>query len=261
MSMDTRPLPTLFISHGAPDLILSDHVALDAQRTIAARLPKPRTIVIVSAHWMDEPVGITDAGPLATLYDFTGFPDALYSVHYPASGDATLSKQVERHLNHHGITTRRHAQRGLDHGAWLPLMIMYPQADIPIVQIALPRGSLDALTELGHALAPLREQDTLIIGSGGSTHNLRALKLHGGPDAWAEEFEHWLYETVEGNHFERLLSFAELPPTVVKHAHPTLEHYAPLIVAWAAGNPARPGRRIHHSFSYGNLGMSCFEFA
>lgn len=253
-------LPSLFLSHGAPDILLSEHEAVPALRALGERLPRPRAVVIVSAHWVDEPVGITVGEQLPTIHDFGGFPETLYALRYPARGDDVLSAEVLRRLAGHGMAAQLRGQRGLDHGAWIPLMIMYPEADIPVVQVALPGGAPDELVRLGTALAPLRREGVLIIGSGGSVHNLRALDTAGGhTDDWAVRFEHWLFEAVEGNHFERLISPADFPSTF-RRAHPTLEHYAPLVVAWAAGDREAPGRRIHHSFSYGNLGMSCFEF-
>lgn len=255
----TKTLPSLFLSHGAPDILLSEHEALSALRNLGARFPRPRAIIIVSAHWIGDPVGITAGVELRTIHDFGGFPDSLYAVRYPARGDDALSAEVARRLRKFGCAARLDERRGLDHGAWVPLLIMYPRADIPVVQVSLPAGSVDAPVRLGAALAPLRRQEVLVIGSGGSTHNLRALRAVGNTDDWAIEFERWLRETVEDNRFDRLVTPAEFPATFHR-AHPTLEHYAPLLVAWAAGNRHRPGRRIHHSFSYANLGMSIFEF-
>lgn len=252
-------LPSLFLSHGAPDIVLSKHALLDALRSLAARLPKPRGIVIVSAHWTDDPIGVTSGAELPTVHDFNGFPDALYQLRYPAPGDDTLSAEVGQLLRMQGFENRLHPQRGLDHGAWVPLTIMYPAADVPVVQVSLPSGSLQNLVRLGAALAPLRRQGVLIIGSGGSVHNMLELNLAGRTDDWALDFEDWLDEAVAGGHFERLITPGAFPATL-RRAHPSLDHYAPLVVAWAAGDRDLPGRRIHQSFSYGNLGMSCFEF-
>jgi 4,5-DOPA dioxygenase extradiol len=251
--------PSLFISHGAPDILLSQQEAVSALRETAARLAVPRAVVVVSAHWIDDPVGITAGGDLPTIHDFGGFPAPLYEMKYPARGDERLTSDITRLLHNYGIASQLAEQRGLDHGAWIPLMIMYPDARIPVVQVSLPTQSFKALVRLGAALRPLRDQGVLVIGSGGSVHNLRALKRDNDTDDWAVQFEKWLLEAVEGNHFERLITPSGLPETF-RQAHPSLEHYAPLIVAWAAGDENQPGRRIHHSFTYGNLGMSCFEF-
>ena len=252
-------LPSLFISHGAPDILLSGHEALAALKDLAVRLPRPRAIVVVSAHWIADPIGVTVGEPLPTIHDFGGFPDALYAMQYPASGDRRLADELMRRLDENGLDRQLYEGRGLDHGAWIPLTTMFPEADIPVVQVSLPTGSMEDLTRLGVALGPLRRQGALIIGSGGSTHNLRALNRLGKADAWAIEFEQWLLESIECGPFDRLITPELFPPTFHR-AHPTLEHYAPLVVAWAAGDRDRPGQRLHHSFSYGNLGMSLFSF-
>lgn len=254
-----RHMPSLFISHGAPDILLSEHQALDFMRSLADSLPRPRAIVIVSAHWSDDPVGITTGERLPTIHDFAGFADELYTLQYPIMGDDALSTDIAQRLEEQGFAVKLHGQRGLDHGAWIPLMAMYPNADIPTLQVSLPVGSMQDLARLGTALSPLRREAVLIIGSGGSVHNLSELNTEGKTDEWATQFEQWLCEAVEGNHLD-WLTLAEKFPQTLHRAHPTLEHYAPLIVAWNAGDNNMPGRRIHHSFSYGNLGMSFFEF-
>jgi len=254
-----KQMPSLFISHGAPDILLSGHQSIDAMRSLAARLPRPRAIVIISAHWTDDPIGITTGERLPTIHDFSGFQNELYAMQYPAIGDDMLSIDIAQRLEVQGLAYKLHGQRGLDHGAWIPLMAMYPSADIPTVQVSLPTGSLKDLVRLGKALAPLRGEGVLIISSGGSVHNLRALNFQDKTDDWAAQFEQWLCQAVEGNHLDWLISPDKFPETFSR-AHPTLEHYAPLIVAWSASEYNMPGRRIHHSFSYGNLGMSFFEF-
>jgi len=252
-------LPTLFVSHGAPDIVLRHMAATDALWELGHRLPEPRGIVIVSAHWVDDPVGITRDEQLKTLHDFGGFPQALYSMQYPARGDEVLSDTIQSALEVNGIASRSVAGRGLDHGAWVPLHFLYPDARIPVVQLSLPAGTLQDLAELGEALAPLRQEGVLIIGSGGSVHNLRAIKMNEETDEWAVAFEAWLRETIEGNHFDWLISGKDFPSSF-HQAHPTLEHFAPLVFAWAAADSTLPGRRLHHSFDYGNIGMSMFSF-
>ena len=252
-------LPTLFISHGAPDILIKHQVSVGALQELGQRISEPRAILIVSAHWIHDPVAITLGEQLPTIHDFGGFPPELYRVQYPARGDDDLSREIAQVLAAQGIATELVAERGLDHGAWVPLHFMYPDARIPVIQVSLPAGSLTDLAELGEALAPLSDEGVLVIGSGGSVHNLRALNPRGPTEAWAVEFEKWLLEAVEQGHFQ-WISKEENLPLNFQYAHPTLEHYAPLIVAWAAGGANRPGRRIHHSFDYGNLGMSFFAF-
>lgn len=252
-------LPTLFVSHGAPDILLSQQTSVGTLQELGARTPKPRAIVVVSAHWISDPIGITTGQQLATIHDFGGFPEELYTLQYPAKGSDALSKEIAQRLLAQGMASELEGQRGLDHGAWIPLHFMYPEANIPVVQVSLPVASLQDLAKVGKALSPLRQEGVLIMGSGGSVHNLRALNRDHRTEDWAIDFEAWLREAVEKNHFEWLIT-AEQFPHNFQRAHPTLEHYAPLIVAWAAGGPDQPGRRIHQSFDYGNLGMSFFEF-
>ncbi len=251
--------PSLFISHGAPDIILSEQPAVAALRALPARFPRPEAIVVVSAHWVDEPIGITASEQLTTIHDFGGFADELYTLRYPARGNAALSRRIEKLVLKQGLHAALHEHRGLDHGAWIPLKIMYPEADIPVIQVSLPAASLAHAVRLGEALAALRNDHVLIIGSGGSVHNLRALRFDGSTDEWVKEFEDWLLETVEGNRFADLIT-ADRFPRVFRQAHPTVEHYAPLIVAWSASGHKQPGKRIHHSTSYGNLGLSMYAF-
>ena len=253
-------LPSLFLSHGAPDLLLSAGPAVELLRTLAARLPRPRAILVCSAHWIDDPVGITGGGELPTIHDFGGFPAVLYAERYPASGDAELSARIGGLLDDAGIGHRLHQHRGLDHGAWVPLKLMYPAADLPVAQVSLPAGDLAACARLGAALAPLRQDGVLVIGSGGSVHNLGAIRRDGPPDDWAVAFEDWLKETVEGDAFDRLRGADADHPPQLRQAHPSLEHLAPAVVAWAAGGQDRPGRRFASGFTYGNLGMSCYTF-
>ena len=251
--------PTLFISHGAPDILISQQASVESLREIGSRLSSPRAVIVVSAHWTRYPVGITSGDQLATIHDFSGFPDELYRLQYQAAGDDVLSSKVFQRMQAHSIASELVDARGLDHGAWIPLSLMFPESDIPVIQISLPSDSLRDLEKMGKVLGTLRNEGVLIIGSGGSVHNLRALNRNNLTEDWAREFEAWLCEAVENNHFEWLIT-DECFPRNFQLAHPTLEHYAPLVFAWAAAGIDKPGRRIHHSFDYGNLGMSFFEF-
>lgn len=251
--------PTLFISHGAPDFILTEHQAAKAIREMGARFPHPRAILVVSAHWNRQPVGITSGETHATIHDFSGFPRALYQLTYPAKGDQELATDIAERLGQLDIDCELIADRGLDHGAWIPLLLSHPQADVPVIQVSLPSTDLPACAQLGEALSALPGQGVLIIGSGGSVHNLRAMNREQHIDTWASGFEAWLRERVEGNDFQQILA-AERSAPQFHTAHPTSEHFAPLVTAWAAGNRNQPGKRFHHSFMYGNLGMSMFEF-
>jgi 4,5-DOPA dioxygenase extradiol len=252
-------LPTLFISHGAPDLILSDQPSARVLRGLAAHLARPRALVVASAHWFADPVGLTGAGMLETIHDFSGFPERLYAERYPARGDPGLCDEIRGLLDGAAIEHRIDENRGLDHGAWVPLKLAFPAGDVPVAQVSLPPGGLEPCARLGAALAPLARYGVLIIGSGGAVHNLRALRPGGEPESWATGFEAWLRDTIEAGEFQRLLSpWAHAPGFA--EAHPSIDHYAPLVFAWAAGGRERPGRRFTDGFMYRNLGMSGYVF-
>lgn len=251
--------PSLFISHGAPDFVLTEHAANHSLRSLREKLAPPKAIVIISAHWIESPIGITSAASHQMIYDFSGFPDALYQLTYPAKGDPALARQIAQQLERSGFSVTLDQERGLDHGAWVPLMLIYPTAEIPVIQVSLPMGTLRESAKLGEALAPFREQGVLIIGSGGSEHNLRAMNREERTDVWAKKFEHWLQQHVEGAHFDRVVNPKQFTP-LFEQAHPTPEHFAPLVVAWAAGGKSKPGKRFHQSFMYGNIGMAMYEF-
>lgn len=255
----TPTLPALFLSHGPPDLILSSHSVVDEFKALSNTLGTPRAIVIVSAHWVNSPVGITACQAPETLHDFGGFAETLYQLRYPASGDPQLAGDIAALLNKAGIECELHPHRGLDHGAWMPLMLMYPAARIPVVQVSLPAASLQQCLDLGKALQVLRHEGVLIIGSGGSVHNLRALARDRQPDDWAQRFEDWLQDAIEENHADWLVTPEQLPPEFSR-AHPTVEHYAPLLTAWGATGAKRPGNRIYNGFMHGNLGLSMYRF-
>lgn len=253
-------MKTLFISHGGPDIVFSQDAAANAIRAMPLQREKPSAIVVVSAHWIDDPIGITASnGELDTIHDFGGFPDELYALRYAARGNASLSQQIHQLLQAANIESELKQHRGLDHGAWIPLSMMYPDAEIPVVQVSLPASSLGDVARIGEALASLREQHILMIGSGGSVHNLRAIRHNGNTEDWVTEFEDWLLQSIEGNQFDKLVTQEQFPASF-RMAHPTIEHYAPLVFAWAAADKRKPGKRIHHSIEYSNLGMSMFEF-
>jgi 4,5-DOPA dioxygenase extradiol len=253
------PLPVLFLSHGAPDLALASRPAARFLRRLGQALPRPERIVVVSAHWSTAPVGVTGALRPGTIHDFYGFPDPLYDLEYRPPGDPALAELIAGTLNGAGIETRIDLRRGLDHGAWVPLLLLYPEAEIPTVQVALPPGGVGALLPFGQALGALRDGRTLLLFSGGTVHNLRAIDPSGATAPWAARFERWVHERVEGGELAQLADAARHTPDF-SLAHPTFEHLAPLFAAWAAGDPARPGRSLFSGFEYGNIGMGCFAF-
>ncbi len=253
--------PSLFISHGAPDILLGDSPAKRAIRELGSLLTDAKGVVVVSAHWIASPIRVTAGAAPETLHDFGGSAPELRRLSYPAPGSETLSNRVLELLDAAAIEVAADPRRGWDHGVWIPLMLALPEANAPVVQVSLPNGSLAEVVALGKALAPLRREGIAVIGSGGSVHNLRALSRDEGasPEAWAASFDEWLRDAIEGNRFAELSDPARLPDTFLQ-AHPSPEHFAPILLAWAAGDPAQPGRRLHQSFTLGNLGLSMYRF-
>jgi len=252
-------LPSLFLAHGAPDLPLSDTPARAFTEGLQGHYPEARAILAVSAHW-EAPVNtIGTAEAPETVHDFFGFDRALYALQYPARTSAETIGEVEATLDEVGIDHARDAGRGYDHGVWVPLMLAFPETEVPVVQLSLRRGASAAENfRLGQALAPLRERGVLIVGSGSTVHNLRALAPEGSPaPGWARAFDTWIADHVTGGDVETLLRFPAEPETA-RIAHPTPEHLMPLFVALGAGGGR--GRLLHRSFSWGSIGMTSFAF-
>lgn len=252
-------MPTVFLSHGAPTLILEDTPARAFLASLGKQLPRPRAIVAVSAHWDTDVPAVSLARQPETIHDFYGFPDALYRLRYAAPGAPELAERVAR------LTGAAHdAHRGLDHGAWVPAMLGWPEADIPIFQLSVqPAQSPAHHIALGRKLSALRAEDILVMGSGSATHNLRALVRGGGdsePEPWAQEFDDWLAETVEKGDEAALADYRAQAPNAVD-AHPTDEHFLPLHVAYGAAGEGARGRALHRSFTLGNLSMASYAFA
>lgn len=249
-------MPALFLSHGAPTLADDADWCGDLAGWAAA-LPRPTAILIVSAHWEAAPltVGATRTVPLT--YDFWGFPQRYYQVSYPAPGAPELAAQVRDVLRGTGIGNQPQdsPDRGLDHGAYVPLMAMYPQADIPVLQISMPTLDPVELLRIGQLLAPLRERGVLLVGSGFTTHNLRVMDLtqpadHPPPN-WTVEFDDWVAHTVGARDVDALLDFEHTAPAV-RRAHPRTEHFAPLFVALgAAVDTLRTERSVIDGYWYG----------
>lgn len=254
-------LPSLFLAHGAPDLPLTSHIAKRFMNKLAQNLPEPRAILIISAHWETTVPTIGTAAFPTTIYDFNGFPSELRELVYPARTDKTLINRTAQLLNSAGIESSEHPTRGYDHGAWIPLLLTYPKANVPVVQLSLQFGA-DAKHhfEIGQALAPLRKEGVLIIGSGATVHNLSQITPEGSPiPAWAQEFDDWLFDCLEKRDLTTLLKFPHEPATA-RAAHPSIEHFLPIYVAMGAGWAEKSVERVHHSFSYGSISMATYAF-
>ncbi|MNZ68381.1 LigB family dioxygenase [compost metagenome] len=252
--------PSLYISHGSPMLALEPGASGPALARLAAEIPKPKAIVIVSAHWESNELLVSGNPQPETWHDFGGFPKALFELQYPAPGDPRLAAEVAELLKTAGFAARIDSNRPFDHGVWVPLSLMYPQADIPIVQVSLPtRGGPALQTRVGHALASLREHGVLLIGSGSITHNLRELDWHAGPESvepWALAFRDWMIDKLAANDEAALHDYRAQAPNAVRN-HPSDEHLLPLYFARAAGGQFSVA---HQGFTMGALGMDIYRF-
>jgi len=257
------PLPALFVSHGSPTLVLDGGPAYDFLRELPSRLPAPEAILCVSAHWERRRPGVTAVAIPPTIHDFGGFPDEMYRIRYACQGSPALAGRVRDLLVEAGIEADLDEVRGLDHGAWVPLTLMYPEASIPVVQLSVqPLEGPAHHLKLGRAMAALREEGVLILGSGGATHNLRDFGRHerdSAPAAYAVEFDDWLAGAVGGADRASLLSYSRKAPHASRN-HPTPEHFLPLFVALGAGGEGASGERLHASFTYGVFSMASFAW-
>ena len=254
--------PVLFVSHGAPTLAIEPSAARDFLAglgdELARRHSRPQAVVVISAHWeTDEPtVGV--AAELETIHDFSGFPEELYRMRHPARGSADVARAVAVRLQDAGIASSTDPRRGLDHGAWVPLSLMYPAADVPVVPLSLqPQAGTRHAYRVGQALAPLRDDGVLILGSGSITHNLR--ELFGGGSGGAPhvaEFVDWIADRAAGPDTDALLDYRTRAPHAARN-HPTDEHLLPLFTALGAAGGA-PLRRVHKSATFGALRMDAF---
>lgn len=253
-------LPALFISHGSPMLALQRSAVHEAFHRLQLNLPEPQAIVVMSAHWESAALEVSVASQPETWHDFRGFPEALYRLRYPARGDVGLAQRLIGLLRGAGFDPHENRLRPRDHGAWMPLLLMYPQADIPVVQVSLPRSATPAqLMAMGAALALLREERILLIGSGSITHNLAELDWRGDgaatPD-WALAFRQWMVHHLNLHDLNALQQWQTLAPHAQRN-HPTDEHLRPLFFACGAG---RRFSLVHSSFEMGALGMDLYRF-
>ena len=252
-SQSQAKLPALYLGHGAPPL-LEDAAWMDDLNAWATTLPRPKQILIVSAHWETAPMAIGATRTVPLVYDFYGFPQHYYQLEYQSPGAPELADKVRGLMpNTEPVIDR--PNRGLDHGAWVPLMAMYPDADIPVLQISMPDLDPVHLFEIGRRLAPLRDEGTLIIGSGFMTHGLPFIRDYfmgrQGAPAWSVDFDRWAAEAMERGDVDTLFDFREKAPGM-PYAHPTVEHFAPLFVTLgAAAKPDEAPRTAVEGYWFG----------
>lgn len=256
-----KPLPSLFISHGAPTFAIEPGLAGAQLRALGHALGKPSAILVVSPHWMTRGVEITAVARPATVHDFGGFPKALYAIEYPAPGSPELAARVQQLLNARGLAATLDTQRGLDHGAWVPLLHLYPDADVPVIQVSIPFNTDEGQAfELGQALAPLTADGVLVVGSGSLTHNLYEFRQGDVQEAaYAREFTEWIRAAVQDGNTEQLLHGLQRAPHAAR-AHPTTEHYLPLLVAAGSALTAAPATVLDGGIRHGVLAMESYVF-
>lgn len=252
----------IFVSHGSPTLIFDDVPARDFLTGLGRSMPRPRAILVASAHWETPAPRITASPTPPTIHDFNGFPEVMYQQQYPAPGDPALAAEIKARLDAAGLPAALDASRGLDHGAWVPLKLAYPAADIPVLQLSLqthlgPRHHL----ALGEALSPLAKDGVLILGSGSLTHDLRNVSWRGPneePD-WVKSFGDWVQSALAEGRTADLLDYRRLAPNAARN-HPTEEHFLPLFIALGAAGGKAKMHQLHSSVTFSVLRMDSFEF-
>jgi 4,5-DOPA dioxygenase extradiol len=254
--------PLLFVSHGAPLFAIEPGLAGQRLAELGRELPRPDAIVIISPHWMTRgEISVTASTAPETIHDFGGFPDALYQLRYPAPGAPALAAHIVGLLQNAGWKSRLDARRGLDHGAWVPLLYLAPEADIPIVQVSMPAG-LDTYQawKLGKALTPLREMNVLIVASESLTHNLYEFRGAASHEAdYVKEFAAWTAQNLQAGNTDLLLDYRQHAPSA-ERAHPTDEHFLPLLIALGAAGERYETRVLEGGVSYGVLAMDSYLF-
>lgn len=254
-------LPSLFVSHGAPTFALEPGQAGPALTALGRALPRPEAVLVVSPHWMTPSPRVGLAAKPQTIHDFGGFDAALYRIDYPAPGHPALARKTLETLAAAGWPALADERRGLDHGAWVPLRYLFPPADVPVIQVSLPsRLDAESAWAFGQALAPLADDGVLIVGSGSLTHNLADFRGREGADlAYVTEFSDWVRQAVAAGDGARLRrTLAEAPQAA--RAHPTPEHFWPLLVAAGAAPAGEPWRVIDGGIAHGMLAMDAVVF-
>lgn len=254
--------PAVFVSHGAPTLAVEQNDTVEFLKRLGGELGRPKSILCVSAHWNTDVPAVSGAERPETIHDFGGFPDELFRMRYTAPGAPHLAGRVRELLGEAGLACTVSPTRGLDHGAWVPLKLIYPEADVPVTQLSVqPQLGTEHHFRMGQALAPLREEGVLILATGSATHNLSRIGRGEAPPVWASEFDEWLFNTIANGALEELLNYRRLAPHAAV-AHPTEEHLLPLFVAMGAGSgeSAIRGRSLHRGWTWGSLSMAAYGF-
>lgn len=254
-------VPALFISHGSPTLAIEQNEYTKFLKELGGRI-QPKAIVIFTAHWENDITSISARDiTYEMIYDFGGFSEELYSIKYGARGSATLAANIQDKLAASGIESKIDTKRGLDHGSWVILSLMYPKADIPVVQISINPNLVPELQyKIGQAIKGFSKEDILVIGSGGTVHNLWTINWEEEkPEKWAVEFDDWIVDRIEEKDLKSLFSYKQLAPNS-KRAVPREEHLMPLFIAMGSGSEEKAPKVLHRSYAYGTLSQICIEF-
>ncbi|MGJ9383574.1 dioxygenase family protein [Salipaludibacillus sp. CF4.18] len=258
-------VPSLFVAHGAPLLAIENNEYTQFLEQLGTKWSNPKAIVLFSAHWESRTQNVSKVDEFETMYDFGGFPEALYRIKYSANGDTSVTKEIEECFVSQGIPYSVDTKRGLDHGAWVVLRMMYPNADIPVISMSInPNLTPMEQYHIGKSLLELRKQDMLIIASGGTVHNLGAVKMgsEGGTiDQWALEFDAWLEDRLKNWNLDDLFNYQSLAPSA-ELAVPSYgrEHFIPIFYAMGAADDEKSAKLLHRSYRYGNLSHSVWQF-
>jgi 4,5-DOPA dioxygenase extradiol len=254
-------ISSIFVCHGGPTLAIDKNEYSNFLKELGKGI-KPKAIVIFTAHWENETTTISSVnGSYDMIYDFYGFPKELYSIKYPAKGSPELAARLQGIFEKQGIKANLDTKRGLDHGSWVMLHLMYPEAVIPVVQVSVnPYLSMEKQYEIGKAIRALGEEDILVMGSGSTVHNLRAINWGAEEvEKWASDFDDWLIDKVEKKDLQHLFKYSELAPNA-KKAVPREEHLVPLFIAMGSGQEGIQSKTLHRSYEFGSLSYICFEF-
>jgi len=256
-------LPALFVSHGAPLVAIDGDPVQSAWTRLASCLPRPAAVLVMSPHWRSPTPLVASPAVHRTLHDFGGMPQALYALDYPAPGDPALAEAIGERLRAAGFDAALADRQDLDHGAWVPLRMMYPRVDVPVVQLAVqPRLGPRHHYALGLAVAALRADGVLVIGSGAITHNLREVRLdqrQATVPGWVRDFAGWMATELTAGNVDRLLDYRRLAPEAERN-HPTEEHLLPLFFACGAAAGRLAAHRFHEGYAYGLLAMDAWAF-
>jgi 4,5-DOPA dioxygenase extradiol len=249
----------VFLSHGSPMLALDPGETGRAWARLAQSWPRPDAVLAVSAHWMTEAPAVSGADNPETIYDFYGFPEPLYRLVYRSPGAPALAERVANLLAAAGIPHGVDPERGLDHGAWVALKVLYPEG-IPVASFSVqPRRDARWHVEVGRALAPLTDEGVLVLATGGAVHNLREMDMSERTPSWARAFDEWLADALAAGREDELLDWTRAPEA--RRAHPSPEHLYPLFVAYGAAGVGAKGERIHSGFTLGSMSMAAYRFA